>query len=71
MSFDTAAGTRGGRQPAGFMFRWGNKVMAGRVRKGGAKFLGFNTLVLTSVGRKTGAERTTPVGWFPVRTAAG
>ena len=65
MSFDTAAGTRGGRQPAGFMFRWGNKVMAGRVRKGGAKFLGFNTLVLTSVGRKTGAERTTPVGWFP------
>jgi deazaflavin-dependent oxidoreductase (nitroreductase family) len=65
MSFDTTAGTRGGRQPAGFAFRWGNKLMAGRVRKGRAKFLGFNALVLTTVGRKTGIERTTPVGWFP------
>ena len=66
MSFDTTAGTRGGRQPAGFAFRWGNKLMASRIRrKGGGKFLGFNALVLTTVGRKTGAERTTPVGWFP------
>ena len=65
MSFDTTAGTRGGRQPAGFAFRWGNKLMAGRVRKGRAKFLGFDALVLTTVGRKTGAERATPVGWFP------
>ena len=65
MSFDTTAGTRGGRQPAGFVFRWGNKMMAGRVRKGRAKFLGFNALVLTTVGAKSGAERTTPVGWFP------
>ena len=65
MSFDIPTGTRGGRQPAGFVFRWGNKMMAGRVRKGRAKFLGFNALVLTTVGRKTGIERTTPVGWFP------
>jgi len=65
MSFDTRAGTRGGRQPAGFAARWSNKLMAGRVRKGGAKFLGFNALVLTTVGAKTGAERATPVGWFP------
>ena len=65
MSFDTTAGTRGGRQPAGFVFRWGNQLMAGRVRKGRAKFLGFNALVLTTVGRKTRIERTTPVGWFP------
>jgi deazaflavin-dependent oxidoreductase (nitroreductase family) len=65
VTFDTAAGTRGGRLPAGFVFRWGNKLMAGRVRKGSAKFLGFNALVLTTVGRKTGAERTNPVGWFP------
>src|SRR6516225_424726 len=64
MSFDTTAGTRGGRQPAGFTFRWGNKPMASRVRRKG-KFLDFNALVLTTVGRKTGAERTTPVGWFP------
>ena len=39
--------------------------MAGRVRKGRAKFLGFNALVLTTIGRKSGAERTNPVGWFP------
>ena len=65
MSFDTTAGTRGGRQPAGFAARWGNQLMAGRIRKGRAKFLGFNALVLTTVGRKSGAERTTPVGWFP------
>jgi deazaflavin-dependent oxidoreductase (nitroreductase family) len=65
MSFDTRPGTRGARQPAGSLMRWGNKMMAGRIRKGGAKFLGFNALVLTTVGRKSGAERTTPVGWFP------
>jgi deazaflavin-dependent oxidoreductase (nitroreductase family) len=65
VSFDTTAGTRGGRQPAGFAARLANKVMAGRVRKGRAKFLGFNALVLTTVGAKTGAERAVPVGWFP------
>jgi hypothetical protein len=65
MTFDTTAGTRGARQPRGFAARWANKMMAGRIRKGGAKFLGFNALVLTTVGRKSGAERTTPVGWFP------
>jgi deazaflavin-dependent oxidoreductase (nitroreductase family) len=66
MSFDTPAGTRGGRQPAGWAFRWGNKLMARRIRrKGGGKFLGFNALVLTTIGRKSGLERTNPVGWFP------
>jgi deazaflavin-dependent oxidoreductase (nitroreductase family) len=65
MTFDTRAGTRGARQPAGFAARLGNKLMAGRVRKGRAKFLGFNALVLTTVGRKSGVERATPVGWFP------
>jgi deazaflavin-dependent oxidoreductase (nitroreductase family) len=64
MSFDTTTGTRGGRQPSGFVFRWGNKMMASRVRRKG-KFLDFNALVLTTVGRKSGVERTTPVGWFP------
>jgi deazaflavin-dependent oxidoreductase (nitroreductase family) len=65
VSFDTTAGTRGARQPSGFAARWANKLMASRIRKGGAKFLGFNALVLTTVGAKTGVERTTPVGWFP------
>src|SRR5260370_9434789 len=65
MGLEETAGTRGGRQPAGFAARVSKKVMAGRVSKGGAKFLGFNALVLTTVGAKTGAERATPVGWFP------
>jgi deazaflavin-dependent oxidoreductase (nitroreductase family) len=40
--------------------------MARRIRrKGGGKFMGFNALVLTTVGHKSGLERTTPVGWFP------
>jgi len=66
MSFDTTAGTHGVRQPPRFALRWGNKLMARRIRrKGGGKFAGLNALVLTTVGRKTGAERTTPVGWFP------
>ena len=66
MSFDTAAGTRGARQPSGFALRAANKLMASRIRRrGGGKVMGFSALILTTVGRKTGAERTTPVGWFP------
>ncbi|MGW6505309.1 nitroreductase/quinone reductase family protein [Nonomuraea angiospora] len=66
MSFDTPAGTRGARQPAGWAFRWLNTLMARRLRrKGGGSFMGFNALILTTVGRKSGLERTTPVGWFP------
>jgi len=33
--------------------------------QGGGQVMGFNALLLTTVGRKTGTERTTPVGWFP------
>ena len=66
MSFDTAAGTRGGRQPSGPLARWGNKLMSGRIRnKQDGMFMGFNALVLTTVGRKSGLPRTNPVGWFP------
>lgn len=64
MSFDTPAGTRGGRLPAGRLFRWFNTLAARRIRKTGTT-MGFNALVLTTIGRKSGAERTTPVGWFP------
>nr|WP_062341706.1 nitroreductase/quinone reductase family protein [Herbidospora sakaeratensis] len=64
MTFDTPAGTRGSRQPGGRLFVWFNKLMARRIRKSGS-FSGFNALVLTTVGRKSGQPRTTPVGWFP------
>src|SRR5215467_1646072 len=65
MAFDTPAGTRGGRQPrAGLMMRLANNMAAGRIRRSG-KMMGFNALILTTIGAKSGAERTNPVGWFP------
>jgi deazaflavin-dependent oxidoreductase (nitroreductase family) len=65
VSFDTPAGTRGARLPNGWLARQVNKLMVGRVRRRGGRMLGFNALVLVTVGRKTGAERKVPVGWFP------
>jgi deazaflavin-dependent oxidoreductase (nitroreductase family) len=68
MSFDTPDGTRGARQPGagGPIGRWWTKRAINRVRrKGRMPGLGFNALVLTTIGRKSGAERATPVGWFP------
>jgi deazaflavin-dependent oxidoreductase (nitroreductase family) len=65
MGFDTPDGTRGGRQPrAGLMLRLINKNAAGRFRRTG-KMLGFNGLNLTTIGARSGAERTSPVGWWP------
>jgi deazaflavin-dependent oxidoreductase (nitroreductase family) len=65
MSFDTRAGKRGARQPrAGLMLRWVNQMAASRIRRTG-KMMGFNALILTTVGARSGAERTNPVGWFP------
>jgi deazaflavin-dependent oxidoreductase (nitroreductase family) len=67
MSFDTTAGTRGGRQPrTGPLLRLVNKNAASRFRRTG-KMFGFNGLILTTVGAKSGAERTSPVGWWPGR----
>ncbi len=68
MSFDTRAGTRGARQPGtgGPIGRWLTKRAINRIRrKGKMPGLGFNALVLTTIGRKSGVERKTPVGWFP------
>jgi deazaflavin-dependent oxidoreductase (nitroreductase family) len=63
MSFDTPNGTRGRHQP-GTLGRWGNKLTMGRIRRKG-KLGSMNALVLTTIGRKSGAERHTPVGRFP------
>jgi deazaflavin-dependent oxidoreductase (nitroreductase family) len=65
MSFDTRPGTHGARQPSGRLMVWFNKMAARRIRRKGGKMMGFNALILTTVGRKSGVERTTPVGWFP------
>jgi deazaflavin-dependent oxidoreductase (nitroreductase family) len=66
MSFDTRRGTRGNRQPRGRLMRWANKLMANRLRRSrDGKMMGFNALVLTTIGRRSGLERSNPVGWFP------
>jgi deazaflavin-dependent oxidoreductase (nitroreductase family) len=57
----TRGGTRGGRSPRGALLNWANKMTVKRVRKGSSP----DTLVLTTVGRKSGAVRETPVRWFP------
>jgi deazaflavin-dependent oxidoreductase (nitroreductase family) len=31
----------------------------------GRKMMGFNALILTTTGARSGARRTNPVGWFP------
>ena len=66
--FDTPSGTRGSRQPSGQVQRWADKLMARRfVRKVFSTFFRFDALVLTTVGRKSGTERTAVVCWFPGR----
>lgn len=64
MSFSHPTGTRGARQP-GRMFRWMNRLVMGRARRTGARTMGMNLLVLTTVGRKSGQPRETPLAWFP------
>ena len=66
MPFDTPDGTRGGRQPHGRFLRWMNAFAAKRIsRKGKMPGLGFDALVLTTVGRRSGEQRRSPLGWFP------
>ncbi len=68
MSFDKASGTRGRRVTGigGPVGRWLTQQVINQIRrKGKVPTLGFNALVLTTVGAKSGLERTTPVGLFP------
>jgi deazaflavin-dependent oxidoreductase (nitroreductase family) len=65
MSFTTRNGTRGARQPGGRLLRMMNGLIARRIRKGGKLMGGTDGLVLTTVGRKTGQKRSTPLVWFP------
>ena len=60
MSFDTPDGTRGAHQPGtgGTVGRWMQKRIMNRIRRKGKMIgLGFDALVLTTIGRKSGAER--------------
>ncbi len=62
--FDGRRGTRGSRQPRGRLMAAVNTFVARRARQG-KNPLGLSILVLTTTGRKSGIERTVPVGWFP------
>ncbi len=64
MTFSHPRGTRGSRPPHGRVVRWVNRFAMGRIRRSGGTFMGMNTLILTTVGRKSGQPRSTPVGWF-------
>jgi deazaflavin-dependent oxidoreductase (nitroreductase family) len=64
-AFDARPGTRGARQPRGRLMLWINGFVARRLRKGGKRAPGFDfdLLLLTTTGRKSGLERTSPLGW--------
>jgi deazaflavin-dependent oxidoreductase (nitroreductase family) len=63
-TFDARPGTRGARQPSSRILLWINSFVARRVRKGGkTPGFDFDILLLTTTGRKSGLERTTPLGW--------
>ena len=63
-TFDARPGTRGGRQLRGRPVLWINSFVARRLRKGSkVPGFGFDILLLTTTGRKSGLERTTPLGW--------
>ncbi|PRC42962.1 nitroreductase family deazaflavin-dependent oxidoreductase, partial [Mycobacterium sp. ITM-2017-0098] len=66
MTFSTRNGTRGARQPrSGFLMRLINKWAMRRARTGGKLFGDTVALVLTTVGSKSGIERSTPLNYFP------
>jgi deazaflavin-dependent oxidoreductase (nitroreductase family) len=64
-TFDARPGTRGAWQPSSRILLGINGFVARRLRKGGKKTPGFDfdILLLTTTGRKSGLERTSPLGW--------
>jgi deazaflavin-dependent oxidoreductase (nitroreductase family) len=64
-TFDARSGTRGSWQPSNRILLWINGFVARRLRKGGKNPPGFDfdLLLLTTTGRKSGLDRTTPLGW--------
>lgn len=67
MSFMKPKGTRGVRMSGGAkaLIKWANKLMAGRIGKSGRAFGTMPALVLTTIGRKSGELRRTPLAYIP------
>lgn len=47
------------------LIKWVNGLMEGRIAKSGKAFGTMPALVLTTIGRKSGAERRTPLAYIP------
>ena len=79
MAFTAKAGTHGGKRPSGVIVRAFNAFVTKRIRRGGRGMLGTDTLVLITVGSKTGQAREAPLarfaapdgGWYVVASAGG
>jgi deazaflavin-dependent oxidoreductase (nitroreductase family) len=82
VSFDAVPGTRGRRVTTirGPVGRWLTRLVVKGIRRTGkVPILGFNAVALTTIGAKSGLERTTPVcpfpgkdgSWLIVASAAG
>ena len=65
MSFTSRNGTRGSFQPDGWLIRWFNRRVMSRLRRRGGTFRGLDTVVLGTIGKKTGEQRFVPVASFP------
>jgi deazaflavin-dependent oxidoreductase (nitroreductase family) len=65
MSFSHSQGTHGASLPGGPVMRWVNRLAARRAARSDRRIMGMQVLALTTVGRRSGQERTTPVAWFP------
>ena len=73
MSFNTPTeGTFGAKQPGGRLLNWFNAWNKNRIRRkgvatamSGGKVVNMDALVLTTVGRRSGEPRSTPLAWFP------
>ena len=65
MTIDASGGNRAAHQPkTNPIANWMNNLVVGRIRhKGG--FMGMTVLVVNTVGKNTGRQRSTPVAWFP------
>ncbi|WP_308206371.1 nitroreductase family deazaflavin-dependent oxidoreductase [Mycolicibacterium novocastrense] len=47
--------------------KWFNKIIGSQIRRTGKAFGTMPSLILTTIGAKSGAERTSPVAYFPDR----
>ena len=80
MSFDARTGTRGSKVPNGPLMKLVNRLMVRRARKSADASMGpMKLTVLTTIGKRSGEPRETPVGrfdaaggsWFVVASANG